>query len=63
MIDETGTKSVEQVIGFDELDLQRTIDVNTQLGFKFVLRNELWQKYLQDHPDLTPTVSPPPQKN
>ncbi len=63
MIDETGTKSVEQVIGFDELDLQRIIDVNTQLGFKFVLRNEPWQKYLQDRPDLTPTVSPPPQKN
>jgi hypothetical protein len=63
MIDETGTKSVEQVIGFDELDLQRTIDVNTQLGFKFVLRNEPWQKYLQDHPDLTPPAGPPSQKN
>jgi len=50
------------VIGFDELDLQRTIDVNTQLGFKFVFRNEPWEKYLQDHPDLTPPVGPPPQK-
>src|SRR6266446_7952273 len=45
------------------LRAQRIIDVNTQLGFKFVLRNEPWQKYLQDRPDLTPTVSPPPQKN
>jgi hypothetical protein len=28
------------VIGFDELDLQRTVDVNTQQGFGFVLRSE-----------------------
>jgi hypothetical protein len=37
---ESGTKSVEHVIGFDELDVQRTVDVNTQRGFGFVLRSE-----------------------
>jgi hypothetical protein len=40
MPEESGAKSVEQVIGFDELDLQRTVDVNTQQGFGFVLRSE-----------------------
>jgi hypothetical protein len=37
---ESATKSVEHVIGFDELDVQRTVDVNTQRGFGFVLRSE-----------------------
>jgi hypothetical protein len=43
-------KSVEHVIPFDELDLQKTVDVNTKLGFRFVLRNEPIEQYLQDHP-------------
>jgi hypothetical protein len=38
--EEGGTKSVQHAIGFDELDLQRTVDVNTQRGFGFVLRSE-----------------------
>jgi hypothetical protein len=38
--EESGAKPVEHVIGFDELDLQRTVDVNTQRGFGFVLRSE-----------------------
>jgi hypothetical protein len=61
LIEEGGTKSVEQVIDFDELDLQRTIDDNTQRGFRFVLRNEPAEQYLKDHPDLTPPVVPPPK--
>ena len=56
MIEEGGTKSVEHVIGFDELDLQTTIDVNTQRGFRFVLRNEPLEQYLRDHPDQTPPL-------
>jgi hypothetical protein len=60
IIDQGGTKSVEQVIGFDELDLQKTIDVAKQRGFRFVLRNEPVEQYLQDHPDLTPPAAPPP---
>jgi hypothetical protein len=51
------------VIPFDELDLQRTIDVNTRRGFRMVLRDEPWQQYLKDHPDLTPPDLRPPQKN
>jgi hypothetical protein len=62
-LEEGGQKSVEGVIAFDELDLQRTIDVNTQRGFHFVLRNEPLEQYLQDHPDAgsssdTPSPSP-----
>ncbi len=61
MLEEGGTKSVEHAIGFDELDLQKTIDVATQRGFRFVLRNEPLKQYLQDHTDLTPPVAPPPK--
>jgi hypothetical protein len=61
MLDESGTKSVEHVIGFDELDLQKTIDVATERGFRFVLRNEPVERYLRDHPDPTPPVAPPPK--
>jgi hypothetical protein len=61
LIEEGGAKSVEQVIDLDELDLQRTIDVNTQRGFRFVLRNEPAEQYLKDHPGLPPPVVPPPK--
>jgi hypothetical protein len=61
ILDESGTKSVEQVIGSEELDLQRTIDVNTRRGFRVVVRNEPIEEYLRDHPDLTPQLVQPPQ--
>ena len=56
-----GQKSTEGVINFDELDLQRTIDVNTERGFHFVLRNEPISQYMQDHPDAgsAPGDNPP----
>jgi len=63
MVGEGGDRAVEHVIPFDELDLQRTIDVNTRRGFRMVLRDEPWQQYLKDHPDLTPPDLRPPQKN
>jgi hypothetical protein len=49
-VEENGTKVVEHEIEFDNLDLQMTIDVNTQRGFRFVLRNEPLEQYLIDHP-------------
>ena len=61
MLDESGTKSVEHVIDLDELDLQQTIDVAAQRGFRFLLRNEPMEQYLQHHPNLTPPVPPPPK--
>jgi|SRR5579864_810613 len=60
MIDENGTKPAEQVIPFDALDLQTTVDANTRRGFHFMLRNEPFEQYLRDHPDAPPsTVTPP----
>ena len=49
-LEDSGTKIVEHTIDFGQLDLQKTIDVNTARGFRFVLRNEPLEQYLQDHP-------------
>lgn len=63
VLEEGGTKSIEQVIGADELDLQKTIDVNTRRGFRFVRRDEPLEQYLRDHPDANPPLVEPPPKN
>ena len=63
MLDESGTRSVEQVIAFDDLDVKRTIDVNTRRGFRVVMRNEPMEQYLRDYPDLAPPLLQPVQKN
>lgn len=63
MLDETATKSVEKAIAFDNLDAQRTIDVNSRRGFRVVMRDEPIEQYLRDHPDLTPPLLEPPPKN
>jgi hypothetical protein len=62
-LDESAMKSVEQVIAFDDLDAQRTIDVNSRRGFRVVMRNEPLEQYLRDHPDLTPPLLQAPQRN
>jgi len=52
-------KPAEQVIPFDELDLQKTVDVNTRRGFRFMLRNEPFEQYVRDHPEgPPPAISP-----
>lgn len=58
-----GRKSVEHVVDVDELDLQATIDANTDRGFRFVLRNEPMQQYEKDHPNEPPPewTAPPKQ--
>lgn len=61
MIEQEGVKPVEQVIAFEELDLQKTIDANTQRGFRFLLRNEPFEQYVRDHPEgPPPALSPEP---
>jgi hypothetical protein len=62
-VEEHGTKVGEHSIDFDQLDLQRTIDVNSERGFRFVLRNEPLEQYLIDHPgsespEEAPSVEP-----
>jgi hypothetical protein len=63
MIEEEGTRPVEHVISFDELDLQKTVDVNTWRGFRFVLRDQPIDQYLSDHPDVEPAPGWSPRKN
>ena len=52
-------KPEEQVIPFDELDLQKTVDVNTNRGFRFMLRNEPFEQYVRDHPEGPPATLKP----
>jgi hypothetical protein len=61
-IDDYGARANEHTIPYDDLDLQKTIDVNTRRGFRIVFRDEPWQQYLKNHPDSVPTDVPPPQK-
>jgi hypothetical protein len=63
MLDESGTRSVEHVIAFEDLNVQRTIDVNSRRGFRVVMRNEPLEQYARDCPDLTPPLLQLPQKN
>jgi hypothetical protein len=61
--EDEGSKSGEGVIGLDQLDLQRTSDVNTRRGFRVVMRDEPLEQYLRNHPDTNPPLLQPPQKN
>jgi hypothetical protein len=61
--DDASAKGVEQVIALDELDLQKTIDVNTRRGFRLVKRSEPMEQYLRDYPNLDPPLLQPPPKN
>jgi hypothetical protein len=62
-VEEGGAKLVEHVIGFDELDVEKTVDVNTRRGFRVVMRDEPLEQYLRDHPDPMPPLLEPTQKN
>lgn len=63
VLEEGGTKVVKQVIGLDELDVQKTIDVNTRRGFRIVRRDEPLEQYLRDHPDANAPLLEVPPKN
>ena len=62
IVETPGAKPVEHSIPFEELDLQKTIDVNTGRGFRFLLRNEPFEQYVRDHPEGPPPVAVPPPK-
>jgi hypothetical protein len=62
MIGGNGMKPAEHVIPFDTLDLQTTIDANTQRGFRFMLRNEPYEQYLRDHPEGPPPIVTSPRE-
>lgn len=53
--EEGGTKSVQRTVPFADLDVQRTTDANTVQGFKFRIRDEPIEQWLQHHAqDKTP---------
>jgi len=62
MIEGDLTRPTERVIGFDQLDVPKTANADTQRGFRFVLRNEPIDQYLRDHPDGNPSDRTAPQK-
>jgi hypothetical protein len=47
--EEGGTKSVPRTVPFADLDVQRTTDANTVQGFKFRIRDEPIEQWLQHH--------------
>jgi hypothetical protein len=53
-LEEGGAKSVEQVIDYDEVDVQKTAELDALGGFRFVLRDESVDQYLRDPPDAEP---------
>jgi len=62
MVEAEGAKPTEEVIPFDVLDLQKTVDVNTRRGFRFMLRNEPFEQYVRDHPEGPPPNITLPQE-
>ena len=48
-IEEGGTKSVPHTVPFADLDVQRTTDANAVQGFRFVLRDEPIEQWLEHH--------------
>ena len=63
MTEDDPSKPAEHVMPYDQLDVQKTTYVNTRRGFRIVFRDEPWQQYMKDHPDLTPPDVPPAQNN
>lgn len=50
----------EHVIDLDQLDLQKTIDVNTAMGFRFVMRDRPMEQYEHERPNQIPPEWPRP---
>jgi len=53
-IEENGTKFVPHTVLFDDLDVQRTTDANAAQGFRFVVRDEPIEQWLEHHAQRTP---------
>jgi hypothetical protein len=59
--EEGGTKSVPHTAPFGELDVQRTTDANTAHGFRFLVRDEPIDQWLQHHAKHTPAAPNTPR--
>ena len=53
-IEEGGTKSVPHTVPFADLDVQRTTDADAAQGFRFLVRDEPIEEWLQHHAQHTP---------
>ena len=53
-VEEGGTKSVPHTVPFGDLDVKRTTDTNTAQGFRFVIRDEPIEQWLEHHPRRAP---------
>jgi|GEM_PF-2787377 hypothetical protein len=53
-IEEGGTKSVPHTVPFANLDVQRTTDADAAQGFRFLVRDEPIEQWLQHHAQHTP---------
>jgi hypothetical protein len=53
-IEEGGTKSVPHTVPFGDLDVKRTTDADAAQGFRFLVRDEPIEQWLQHHAQHTP---------
>jgi hypothetical protein len=53
-IEEGGTKSVPRTVPFGDLDVQRTTEADAALGFRFVVRDEPIEQWLEHHAQHAP---------
>jgi hypothetical protein len=56
-IEEGGTKSVPHTVPFGDLDVQRTTDADAAQGFRFVVRDEPIEQWLEHHAQHAPQRS------
>ena len=54
LIEDDPRKPAEHVLPADQLDVEKTVFVNSRRGFRVVLRDKPWPQYLKEHPDTTP---------
>jgi hypothetical protein len=54
--EEGGTKSVPHTAPFGDLDVQRTTDADAKQGFRFLVRDEPIEQWLQHHAQHTPAA-------
>ena len=57
-IEEGGTKSVPHTVPFGDLDVQRTTDTDVAQGFRFLVRDEPIEQWLQHHAQHAPGAAP-----
>jgi hypothetical protein len=55
-VEEGGTRSVPHTAPFEDLDVQRTTDADAAQGFRFLVRDEPIEQWLEHHAQHTPAA-------